>query len=140
MEAMQISRSGMDVEWQRLEIVARNLANMNTTRTALGETYSPLRLVSGPSAGFGDYLDAARNGGAQGVRVYSLETSGEPPRRVHDPDHPHADEDGFVAYPRIDHAGEMVRMMSAARAYEANIVALGAARQMYSRAIELGRR
>lgn len=138
MDPMKISRSGMDVEWHRLEVIAANLANLNTTRTALGEPYQPLRLVSGPRMDFNAHLSEAA--GLAGVEVYGVEATGAAPRRVHEPDHPHADAEGFVTYPGVDHAGEMALMVQTARAYEANLVALNAGRQMYAKALEIGRR
>jgi flagellar basal-body rod protein FlgC len=123
MRAMEISRSGLDVEWQRLQVIAQNLANMNTSRTGSGEPFQPMRLVSGP----------------QGTRVLGVEAMPGNGRRVHEPNHPHADAEGFVTYPDIDHAGEMMLLMRASRTYEANLTALNMAQQMYSKALELGR-
>jgi flagellar basal-body rod protein FlgC len=60
-------------------------------------------------------------------------------RRVHEPGHPHADTDGFVSYPAVDHAGEMTLMIKTSRSYEANLTAMNIAHQMYNRALELGR-
>jgi flagellar basal-body rod protein FlgC len=144
MNPMEISRTGLDVEWRRLEIIAQNLANANTSRTASGEPYRPLRLLSGPRTNFASYLsDGPAGTGAgrpSGVAVLGIEASAEPPRRAYEPGHPHADESGYVSYPALDHAGEMTRMVTTARIYEANLVAMNIARQMYSRAIELGRR
>ena len=140
MDAMEISRTGLDVEWQRLQVIAQNLANVNTTRTETGEPYRPLRLVSGPRTSFGELLAgtaAARP--PQGVRVMGVEAVAGTVRRVHEPGHPHADAEGFVAYPDLDHAGEMTLMVRTSRAYEANLVAMNIAHQMYSRALELGR-
>jgi flagellar basal-body rod protein FlgC len=140
MNPMEISRTGLDVEWRRLEIIAQNLANANTSRTASGEPYRPLRLISGPRTNFASYLDGSRAGAAPtGVAVLGIEASAEPPRRAYEPTHPHADAAGYVSYPALDHAGEMTRMVTTARVYEANLVAMNIARQMYSRAIELGR-
>jgi flagellar basal-body rod protein FlgC len=137
MQAMEISRTGLDVEWRRLELIAQNLANANTTRA--GEPYQALRLVSGPKAGFANYLSAGDAGRSlAGVRVYSVEPQGIAPRKVHEPGHPHADKNGDVLYPGVDHAAEMTLMVRTARAYEANIVAMNAARQMYAKALELG--
>lgn len=141
MNAIEISRTGLDVEWRRLEVIAENIANANTTRTALGGPYRAMRLVSGPKADFARVL----NGGAApsaltGVDVYGVEPMNLEPRKVHEPGHPHADENGDVTYPGFDHAGEMTLMVKTARAYEANIVAMNAARQMYAKALELGKR
>lgn len=144
MNAMEISRTGLDVEWRRLEIIAQNLANANSSPSANGEVYRSLRLISGPRTNFASYLNggAGADAGARpaGVAVRGIEASSQPPRRVHEPGHPHADAQGYVSYPAIDHAGEMTRMVTTARVYEANLVAMSIARQMYSRAIDLGRR
>lgn len=141
MQAMEISRTGLDVEWRRLEVIAENLANVNTTRTALGDPYRAMRLVSGPKAGFADYLKTGGDGsGLDGVTVYGVEPTNLPPRRVYEPSNPQADAKGFVTYPGFDHAGEMTLMVTTARAYEANIVAINAARQMYIKAMDLGKK
>jgi flagellar basal-body rod protein FlgC len=141
MEAMQISRTGLDVEWRRLEVIADNLANVGTTRTATGEAFRPMRLISGPAAGFESLLRAGSDPSTlKGVTIYGIEPTNAPPRRVYEPAHPHADSDGYVSYPGIDHAAEMTLLVKTARAYEANIVALNTARQMYTKALDLGRR
>lgn len=139
MKAMAISRSGMDIEWQRLQVIAQNLANANTTRTASGGAYRPLRLVSGPKVSFGSLLGGASTTALSGVQVYGTEEMPGSVRRVREPNHPHADADGFVNYPDIDRAGEMTLMIQTSRAYEANLVALNLAHQMYSRALDLGK-
>jgi flagellar basal-body rod protein FlgC len=140
MDAMEISRSGLDVEWQRLQVIAQNIANMNTTRTASGEPYRAMRLLSGPKSDFAALL---RNGAPpaqiSGVQILGLEAVSGGVRKVHQPTHPHADPDGFVTYPDIDHAGEMTLMIKASRVYEANLSALNIAHQMYMRALDLGR-
>lgn len=147
MHAMEISLSALDVEWRRLEVIADNLANVGTVRTADGRPFRAHHLVSGPKVDFKAYLE---NGDAKakpadprtlsGVTIYSVEESETPYRMVHEPGNPQADSDGFVAYPAIDHAHEMTLMVKTARAYEANIVAMNMARQMYSKALDLGRR
>lgn len=141
MEALKISMSGMDVEWQRLRVIAENLANVNSTRDAMGGTYKPKRLVSGPSLSFDAMLSGAAdaNLSASGVRVMGVENVADAERRQYEPDHPHADVDGFVTYPKVDHATEMALMIKTSRVYEANLTALTLARQMYSRALEMGR-
>jgi flagellar basal-body rod protein FlgC len=139
MDAMAISRTGMDVEWQRLQVIAQNLANANTSRTATGGVYRPLRLVSGPRGNFASLLNGASPTALAGVQTLGIEEVSGSVRRVHDPKHPHADADGFVSYPEIDRAGEMTMMIQASRAYEANLVALNLAHQMYSRALDLGK-
>ncbi len=142
MEALEISRSGLDVEWRRLEIIASNLANMQTTRTGDGGSYIPLRLVSGPVESFRRILaqeQASAPAHPKGVRVYGIEAQDAAVRQVYEPGHPHADPQGFVTYPAISHAEEMSLMIKATRAYEANLVAMAAAQQIYSSALQLGR-
>ncbi|MEA3016508.1 MAG: flagellar basal-body rod protein FlgC [Sphingomonadales bacterium] len=135
MQATEISRSALDVEWQRLQVVAGNLANINTSRTASGEPFRPLRLVSGPRTGFAGLVAGGLPGG---VTVRGVETVQGNARRVYEPAHPHADTEGFVTYPAIDHAGEMTLLIRTARAYEANLTAINIAHQMYARAMQLG--
>lgn len=141
MQAAQISRTGLDVEWQRLQVIAQNIANMNTSRAADGQPYRAMRLLSGPAADFRTLArgDAGRDTRPSGVSVLGLEPVANGVRRVHEPGHPHADAEGFVTYPDIDQAGEMALMIRTARAYEANLTAMGIAQQMYARALDLGK-
>ncbi len=134
MDAMEISRTGLDVEWQRLQVIAQNIANMNTSRTADGGPYRPVRLLSGPKADFATIV----SGHPKGVEVQALLPTANGTRRVEEPGHPHADADGFVTYPAVDHAGEMTLLIKTSRAYEANLTALSFAQQMYARALDLG--
>ena len=140
MKAMEISRTGLDVEWRRLEVIAQNIANANTTRTSVGEAYRPMRLVSGPKGAFASQLDrGATPGRVAGVEVYGVEPVNLPPRSVYEPGSPQADANGFVSHPGFDHAEEMTLMLKTSRAYEANVLAMNMARQMYSKALEIGR-
>lgn len=142
MEATQISRSALDVEWQRLQVIATNLANMNTTRTGDGGTYTAQRLVSGP---VGDFAAEMRAQGKtdgppeRGVMVYEITQTNSGSRQVFNPDHPHANEDGFVSYPNISQSDEMSLMIKTQRTYQANLVALQAAQRMFSSALQVGR-
>lgn len=144
MEAMEISRSGLDVEWQRLQVIAANLANINTTRTADGGAYVAQRLVSGPVDGFQQLVqqpNASQTGGRpeKGVMVYQIAQTNASTRQVYDPNHPHADDNGLVTVPAVSQAEEMALMIKTQRSYEANLVALSAAQQMYSAALQVGR-
>lgn len=141
MNAMEISRTGMDVEWRRLEIIAQNLANANSAVALDGTAYRPLQLISGPAMTFAEALGTnATASPLRGVAVYSIGPRNLPPRRVYEPANPQADEAGYVTYPGFDHAAEMALMVKTTRAYEANVVALNAARQMYGNALQIGRR
>ena len=142
MEALEISRSGLDVEWQRLQIIAENIANMNTTRTAEGGVYQTRRLLSGPVENFSLALSEANGRSAvppRGVTVYDVAVVNGATRQTFDPAHPHADENGYVTLPAVSQAEEMSLMIKTTRSYEANLVAMAAAQQMYSSALQVGR-
>ncbi len=139
MKSMEISRSGLDVEWRRLEIIAENLANMQTSSAAGQPVYTARRLLSGPAGSFAEMAGVDRRPVAGAVTAYGIENLVVAPRRVHEPGHPHADSEGFVSYPAINMADEMTQMIKTARAYESNIVAMNLARQMYSKALDLGK-
>lgn len=142
-----ISASGMAVERTRLDVVALNLANVNSARPKDGSGYQPLQVISGArrAPDFGSILDGVTGSGVAGARafaggaqVHELRALATPPRLVHEPAHPDADARGYVAYPGIDPVREMVTMIGALRAYEANVAAANAARTMAQRALELG--
>ncbi|GAA0303198.1 flagellar basal body rod protein FlgC [Sphingomonas oligophenolica] len=140
MTPTQISRTGLDVEWQRLQVIAQNLASVDTSRTLSGQPVRAMRLVSAARTGFADLV--AKKGSVQapsGVEVVGVEPVGGGVRRVYEPENPQADKTGFVTYPAIDHAGEMTLLIKTSRAYEANLTALNIAGQMESQALQLGR-
>ena len=140
-DPIAISRSALDVEWQRMGVVAQNLANENTVSVGRAGGYRPQTLISGPDGGFTSALSqGAKVADPRGVRVVAVQTRSDALRRVYDPTHPAADAAGFVTYPNIDHAEEMVTLMRTARAYESNLTALSLAQQMAMHALEIGRR
>jgi|SRR5690554_1074995 len=132
--AMAISGSALTAEKLRTDIIASNIANQNTTRAEDGGPYRPRHVV------FQEILSEKLSqtvGG--GVQVRRIEVSDQEPRLVHQPDHPDADEDGYVAMPDIDLAAEMVDLISATRSYEANVTVLNNTKTMALRALEIGR-
>ena len=132
--AMSTSASGMTAERFRLDLIAGNLANINTTRTAAG---GPFRRQT---AVFAEILSSTRKGAkGAGVRVVGIARDNTPPRLVYDPAHPDANEEGYVAFPNINVINEMVDMMTATRAYEANVTATNAFKNMFLKALEIGR-
>ena len=139
--AFQISAAGMTLEKARVDVTAMNIANMNVGRAADGSLYQPQRAVATLSAlpSFGTRYEAAQShallAAPANVRLLPMQAD---PRLVHEPGHPQADDQGFVAYPGVNHVGEMVNMVSALRAYEANVVAMSAAKTMALKALELG--
>jgi flagellar basal-body rod protein FlgC len=138
-----ISAAGMTLERTRVDAAAVNLANANTVQGADGANYRPVRVVAQAASmanGFGAAVD-------QGLLAQSLlaalpepmvEALDVAPRMVYEPGHPLANRNGFVSYANVDPAAEMVTMMSATRAYEANVAAMNTARAMALRALEIG--
>lgn len=135
-----ISASGMTAERLRMDTIANNLANAETTRTAEG---GPYRRQAPVFAARLERSVAGRFRGQQfrgtGVRVVGIHSDDRPPRLVYDPHHPDANEDGYVAMPDINVPREMVDLISASRAYEANITAFNTAKNMAMRALDIGR-
>jgi len=137
--AFQISASGMAVEKMRLDVTAANIANMNSAAPSASQVYRPLRVIAREAPlnfaqQFGQLV--ALQGG--GVEITSVEPQAVAPRMVHEPGHPYADAQGFVAYPGVNHTAEMMNMNTALRAYEANVAAMNAAKTMAARALDIG--
>lgn len=128
MDTFDISASGLSAQRARLDLIASNIANVETTRTPEGGPYRRLRPVF-----------ASRTGNPGGVEIIGVVADARPPRRVYQPGHPDADGDGFVAYPNVSIVEEMVDLVSATRSYEANAAAFNAAKSMAQRALDLGR-
>lgn len=137
--SFQISAAGMSLERMRVDATALNLANMHVPRSADGTMYQPLRVVarSGEVPSFAAAYEALGARPAMPVNV-RMEPTLAPPRVVHEPGHPQADDKGYVAYPGVNHLTEMVNMVSALRAYEANVVAMNAAKTMALKALDIG--
>ena len=130
--SIDISASGLFAQRTRLNAIANNIANATTTRTEEGGPYRRQEVVfSAHSGKFGS--------GSGGVEVDEVIESSDPPKMVHDPSHPDADKDGRVAMPNVNIVEEMVDMVTATRAYEANVQAINAARSMATKALEIGR-
>jgi flagellar basal-body rod protein FlgC len=136
---LEISASALTAERLRMDVVAENLANAQTTRGADGQPYRRKEVVLQERPGsFGASLSAAMNpGGGGGVQVAGIVQDQTPLKRVYDPGHPDADAEGYVSMPNVDTVTEMVDLIGAQRAYEANVTAMQAAKQMFARTLEL---
>jgi len=128
MSAIDTSASGLSAQRRRLEVIARNLANAETTRTPHGGPYQRQLVV------FSQQLEQAG-----GVEVAEVTTDPSPGRTIYQPGHPDADERGYVTLPNVNVMEEMVDMIGATRSYEANVTALNATKSMVRKALELGR-
>ncbi|HAW50656.1 TPA: flagellar basal body rod protein FlgC [bacterium] len=139
---MNISASGMSAERLRMDIISLNIANINTTRTPEGGPYRrkvPIFAPRAPQPLFNIpfvRLPVSVTPG-DGVRVLRIEEDATPPKLKYEPGHPDADKDGYVAYPNINLATEMINLITATRAYEANVTAVRAAKQMMTKALEI---
>lgn len=127
---IQIASSGLDTQRARLEIIASNLANAQTTRTLEGGPYRRrLPVVAAETLDRGGFAGALERA-SRGVRVAGVSVDQRPPLMRYQPGHPDADASGYVAYPNVEPAEEMVDMLSAIRSYEANVNVIKTARQM----------
>ncbi len=140
--AISISASGMDAQRTRAEVITENLANADTTRTPQGGAYKRKDAVfsSAPlQTSFAQTLAEMSSAGSDGVSVSQITVDESEPERRYLPGHPDADPQGYVAFPKINPAEEMVDLMSASRGYQANVAAISSVKDMISRSIDLFR-
>jgi flagellar basal-body rod protein FlgC len=137
--SMKISSSALSAQRLRLELISSNLANIKTTRTADGGPYQRKDVVFKSSQlSFENILRDELAAKPPGVKVDSIYKDPRPFNLKYEPNHPDADQSGYVAYPNINVIEEMVNMISATRSFEANISVIEAAKSMSMRAIEIG--
>lgn len=144
LDSFDISASGMSAERIRLDVAAENIANVDTTRTEAGGPYRRKDVVfeSYGSGTFQQALVAAATGAPvkndkAGVRVAEIVEDPTAVKKVYNPDHPDADEDGYVDMPNVNVLKETVDSMSATRSYEANVTALNAMKEMTMKALDI---
>jgi len=133
--ALSISGSGLTAEQTRMKVVAENIANANTTRTTEGGPYKRRQVVF--SSVLQNEIDGTR--GPAGVRVDKIVPSNEPPIVRFDPDHPDANDAGYVSMPNISVPNEMIDMIAASRSYEANLTAIRNFKSMVNKALSIMR-
>ena len=141
-KSMSISSSGLSANRLRMNTLSANLANANTTRTEEGGPYRRRDVVfSATPTGspFEDFLNGTNGAQLSKVQVVDIHQDTKEPRMVFDPTHADADADGYVAMPNIQVMTEMVNMLTATRAYEANATAVNEAKQMAMKTLEIGR-
>lgn len=138
-KAFAISAAGMSLERTRVEVAATNLAHANTVQDPAAAGYRPMRVIARALATqpFGAIVDSSLAG--LPAASVTLEPQAVAPRTAHEPGHPLADAQGFVSYPGVDPAAEMVTLMAAMRCYEANLAALNTARTLALRTLDIGR-
>jgi len=125
-----VAGSGMAAQSQRLNVVASNLANADSTTSANGQPYRAKQVVFAATS-----VDGS---GAQGVRVTAVVDDNSPLRMVYDPKHPMADAQGYVAMPNVNVVDEMVNMISASRAYQNNVDVMNTSKTLLLKTLTIG--
>ena len=137
LKSMKISSSGLAANRKRIEAISSNIANAQTTKTAEGGPYRRKEVVFGAEPArdsFADILEGEIDAQAQTVHATEVVSTNEPPILKYDPTHPDANADGYVAMPNVNVMKEMADMISAQRAYEANISAINTSKSMAMKA------
>jgi flagellar basal-body rod protein FlgC len=139
---LSVSASGMSAQRTRAELIVSNLANAETTRTADGGPYrrkDAVLTTQESESPFSAVFQTELGDGVAGVGVEQILEDTQAPEKRYLPGHPDADADGYVAFPHIQPAEEMVDLMGASRGFQANVAAMGAIKDMLNRSIDLMR-
>lgn len=150
LSSMNIAASGLSAQQLRLDVISENITNANTTRTEGGGAYRRKMVTFAPEAGRDNFRKAmaravggaVSNAGyenAGGVRVTGIVEDPSDLKLVYDPNHPDADEGGYVQLPNVDMIKEMTDAMAASQAYSANVTALNALKAVVAKGLEIGR-
>jgi flagellar basal-body rod protein FlgC len=124
-----VSGSAMSAQAQRLNTVASNLANADSTASATGQAYRAKQVV---------FEAVQTDGGGTGVKVREVVEDASPLKQVYDPKHPMADDKGYVAMPNVNVVDEMVNMLSASRSYQTNVETMNAAKSLLLKTLTIG--
>lgn len=142
MTALDIGASALTADRLTINVIATNLANAKTTRTPEGGHYrrrTVIRAATDVDAPFSKHMQSALDRELKGVRILNVLPDARPPKRVYEPGHPDADEEGMVSYPDINVVEEMANLMTAQRNYEANTTTIETIKNMYTQALSIGR-
>ncbi len=149
MNSLNISASGMTAQRTRMDIIAQNVANVNTTRDENNKPYIRQTVTfveqGNTNSNFEQMLNAKKTGLGyspsigKGVKISSIvEDHVAAMKKVYDPSHPDADEEGYVTYPNVNTVTEMTNLIDANRSYEANVTAFNATKNMALRGLDIG--
>ncbi len=142
MTALDIGGSSLSAQRTALNVTSMNLANANTTRTLQGGAYQRKSVVyeSTPvDTPFSSAMQSVMDRETQGVKVLGIVNDDRPFRMKYEPGHPDANEDGYVAYPDINVIEEMANLINVSRNYEASVSSVQTVKQMFTKALEIGR-
>ena len=137
LDLMSVSASGMQAQRLRAETIVENLANAETTRTPDGGPYKRKDVVFASQAQQSPFSASFQNATAEGVSVADVITDSRAPELRYLPGHPDADANGYVAFPNMNPAEEMVNLMNSQRSYEGNVAAMSAVKDMITHSIDL---
>jgi flagellar basal-body rod protein FlgC len=142
-DAMEISSSGLSAQRTRMKVISSNIANINTTRTPGGGPYRRRDVIFGALPAEKNFqeelVSQTVDKGNRHVKVLGVVEDSRAPKLKYDPNHPDANEEGYVALPNIDIAEEMINMMISKRSFEANIAAINATKNMITNALDIGK-
>jgi flagellar basal-body rod protein FlgC len=140
--SLSVSASGMTAQRQRAEVLVENIANADTTRTATGGPYRRQDVVfeaQSVSQPFSSVFQSQLDNQPQGVAISQMVVDQSEPDKRYLPGHPDADKDGYVLFPKMNPAEDMVDLMGASRSYQANVSAISAVKEMINRSMDLFR-
>jgi len=137
LQSLEISASGLYVQRRRMDVIASNLANIETTHTKKGGPYRRKMVVMSPKPV--EDFNKALTLQAEGVKINGIVDDKSPFRKAYNPSHPDADKNGYVLKPNVDLMVEITNMLMARRAFEANIAAIKSTKQMALKALEIGK-
>ncbi len=135
--SLQVSASGMAAQRTRAEMLVENMANAETTRTPEGGPYRRKDVVFSSQQQASPFSAVFQNEMAQGVNVADVVTDDRPPEMRYMPGHPDADANGYVAFPRMNPAEEMVDLLNTSRSYQGNVAAMTAVKDMINKSIDI---
>ncbi|WFS61492.1 MULTISPECIES: flagellar basal body rod protein FlgC [Desulfovibrionaceae] len=141
MTALDIGASGLTAQRAQLNVISMNMANIRTTKTAEGGPYQRKSVSFEATPVYSPFDQAMQdqlNRNLEGVKVLGVTADQRPFKQVYEPDHPDANDQGYVFYPDINVVEEMANMMQAMRGYEANVQTIQAAKQMFQKALVIG--
>lgn len=142
--SLNISASALTAQRVRMDVISSNMANMETTRAEYVDgRWQPYRrkmvLMQEANPSFASIFHKALNNPGNGVKVAAIAEDETPFKTVYDPDHPDADENGYVNLPNVDPLKEMVDLIGSTRSYEANVTVFNASKSMLMKALEIGK-
>ena len=135
--SLQVSSSGMSAQRTRAEVLVENMANSETTRTPEGGPYKRKDVVFSSDVQASPFSAVFQNELGNGVTVSDITTDNRPPEMRYLPGHPDANADGYVAFPKMNPAEDMVDLLNSTRSYEANVAAISSVKDMISKSIDI---